>query len=420
MTNIKKNDAIAFLIAISMLIFALRGKFGAAVISLYVVILLFFLLKKAKIKFRRIEFLMGTFLLIFAVILHLCRSLSFEYYLFVGYFAAVLILTNSNLELYRKLWESLKLIAIFEAFGIYLQRFIPSLYYTFISFILPENVVSSIKSRLISGYCTGFSREISYTMFLIVIGLGLFIFNVGKEPEINSSIDRWRRWLIVIFLFGALFISGKRATLVFFVLSIFIVNFIVSRSKLKLLKYIAIGFFGIALVYFTFPLWSKIEALQRVVELLKFISTKDLIGITNGRNIIYETAISLWKSNKWFGIGWGNFKYSMSDNLWFSGYDVHNCYLQVLCETGIIGAVIYYLLTIAAIVNLVKCIHISHKQMKAHGNLAAFVGYIQLFFIMYCMTEPILYEYTDYIIYFICINVSSLIIKEYKKCYTYK
>ena len=37
--------------------------------------------------------------------------------------------------------------------------------------------------------------------------------------------------------------------------------------------------------------------------------------------------------------------------------------------------------------------------------------YIQIFFTFYCITEPILFEYPDYIIYFISVNIIGIITK---------
>lgn len=409
---IKVSSVLSALIASSMLMFALRGKAGAVVITICILAIVLFQITQRKIK-TNYCFFYAIYVFIFAVILHYTRSYSFEYYLLIGYLAASILLLNSKLDLYNKLWPMLGYISIFQAVGIYMQWFLPSVYYSILSIILPSSVVSAIKGRLVAGYYTGFCREVSYSMFFIVIGLGIYIFKMiqHKNGILSAQI---KRFLGILFLLGALILSGKRATLLFFVVTIFTILFIKSRDRLKFFKYMAwcIGF--IIVIYLTYPLWSKIPSLARIVELLEFISEDDLVGITNGRIAIYEKAIELWKSNPIYGIGWGNFKYSISESIWYSGFDVHNCYLQILCETGIIGAVFYYGLTIFAIINLIRCILVT-RETKNNHNLALLAGFIQIFFSIYCITEPILYEYSDYIIYFIAINVSCLILKETKK-----
>ena len=277
---------------------------------------------------------------------------------------------------------------------------------------LPSSVVMSIKDRLIQGYYTGFTREISFTMFLIVIGLGIYIFDILKKKNGKSDLNyKISKYIKIALLFTALFISGKRATLIFFLLSIFIIQFIKSKDPLKILKYLITCSGIVFLIYATFPIWSKINYLSRIVELLNFIKDKNIIGITNGRNLIYKNAIDLWNNNIIFGIGWGNFKYLVNRSLWYSGYDVHNCFLQILCETGLIGAIIYCFITILSFTRMIKCVR---KYRDSGDNssyrLATIVAFIQVFFIIYSITEPILYEYTDYIIYFISINITDILL----------
>lgn len=417
MFKIKKNDLISILIGMSTLVFAFRGKFGAIIIILYSALLFLNLIKNPSLQIIPLDFLWGLFFLIHAIILHFIRSTSFKFYLFIGYLAIIFIFMCMKLENYNFLWKTLKYISIFEALGIYLQKIVPNIYYNIMSTVLPVTVIESIKNRMTNGYYTGFSREISYSMFLIVVGLGLYIFDVSFENHKNINVKNIKKGIIILFLFSALLISGKRATLFFFIGTLFIIYFLKSKSKFKIIKYTSIVIVGIVALYISFPVWSKIKVFQRVVELVNFAIAKDIDGITNGRAAIYIMASDLWEKNKWFGIGWGNFKYSIPDNLWFSGFDVHNCYLQVLCENGIIGAIFYYSLIICCIINFIRTIKILPKINLKHQKLALFAAYMQVFFILYSVTEPILYEYTDYIIFTISVNVTSLIVKDYKKSF---
>ena len=343
----------------------------------------------------------------FAFAVNYLRSLSPEYYLIIGYLAAVVLLIESSSKYYDGIWIWFKRIAVFEALGIYLQWILPGVYYPLVSIVLPNEVVASIRNRLAAGYYTGFSREVSYTMFLIVVGLGIYIFLEGKKKR---TVD----YAIEALLFGALFVSGKRATLLFCIVGIFITQFINSRDKLKILKYaFRVALFVVA-VWFSYPWWSQIPALSRLTEIIQYLSLQDVIGVTNGRTVIYNNAIQLWRTNIWFGIGWGNFKYSIMNNLWYSGFDVHNCFLQVLCETGIIGLIFYILLVSMSVINVYRSIQLMHKTKEIDAiNKAVFCGFVQVFFILYSLTEPILYEYTDYMIFFCCFSSTSILLREY-------
>ena len=412
MTKIKTTTLLSLLISLSMLCYAIRGNAGAIVITMLVFIFSVYLIKGKKIN-KSLSMIYGAFILAFALLIGIIRSCNFEYYLFVGYFGAVLVLFNSNLDVYKNIWNFLGKISIFEAIGVFFQKLFPSFYNSCISLVLPSSVVMSIQNRLLGGYSTGFTREISFTMFLIVIGLGIYIFDLLKIDDVKIDKNyKIKKYLIILFLFLALLISGKRATLLFFIVTLFIVEFMKSKNPLKFLKYFVIGGGALFLIlYISFPLWSKISFLSRIVELLNYIGDKNIIGITNGRVVIYQHALELWKHNPLFGIGWGNFKYMVGSSYWYSGYDVHNCFLQILCETGLVGAVLFVILTISSIYRLVKCV----KKSRECGNdyyykLSILVTYIQVFFITYSFTEPILYEYTDYIIYFVSINITDLLL----------
>ena len=204
--------------------------------------------------------------------------------------------------------------------------------------------------------------------------------------------------------------------MLFFVIALFITQFNRSRDKLKILKYTFIVVILIAFIWGTYPIWSKFSVLSRLTEIIQYLSLKDMVGVTNGRTVIYTNAIQLWHTNNWFGIGWGNFKYSVIDSLWYSGFDVHNCFLQILCETGIVGAVFYAILCFFSICNSCKLILLTNKSCETNdSNKANFCGYIQIFFILYSLTEPILYEYTDYMIFFCSFACTNNLLYNYRK-----
>lgn len=406
-TELSKNKILSFLFAISLVVFSFRGKYGGILIGLILIIEFLFLLKEKKLRLKLcFENIWVLFVLIFAVISNAIRTINFEYYLQLGYLLAVVVLLNLDLNKFEDFFKYVKFISIFEAFSIYLQKFLPSIYYSIISIILPDDVVFQITKRFSEGYLTGFSREVSYTMFLISIGIGMYWFNC----TFNNTTTTKKNVVPILFLFGALILSGKRATLLFSIISLFITSFIVSRDKLKIIKYSMIFIILFMIVIFTYDFWSKIPSLQRIVELLSFIKDNDFIGITNGRTIIYETAINLWNTNPLTGIGWGNFKYAVPSSLWFSGFDVHNCFLQVFCETGYIGGILYIILIIGSLIKVVTCNYKFRNEKSDIRSLTKFLCYVEFYFVLYSITEPILYEYTDYIIFFICINTTSLLL----------
>lgn len=402
LNKLRASSLISFFLAASMLLYSLRGKVGAAAISALMLLLSIGLLnikRKGCPNGNRVAFI---FLICFAFAFNILRSLSPQYYLIVGYLVTPIILLDTNILNYNRFWKWLRIIAIIEATGVYTQRFFPQLYFLLMKQIMPGNVMESLVIRQMNGYYTGFTREVSYTMLFIVVGLGLYIYKF-------NDLDKKKRIISIIYLLVSLFLSGKKATLVFFVFAFFIVQFILSNSKLKILKYISIAVIAIFLIAILYPIWGNMTIFSRMNELIHNISIRDYTAMTSGRTRIYEHAISLWETNKWFGIGWGNFKYSVPSKFWYSGFDVHNCLLQVLCETGIIGLLFYVIVNIYCFINSIRAVYICKKHNKNMFNLSVFCCFFELFFFLYSMTEPILYEYPDYVLFFVCFSCSNIL-----------
>lgn len=407
--KIKPGKLMTALLALSIILYAFRGKLGAIFITGTIILTVIVVFRQKMRSYSVVNVFTAFFLILFAVLFHVLRSVSPQYYLIVGYLAAALLLLDTREAHLKDLWKWLRLISLFEAAGIFLQLLIPGLYYRLMGIILSPAVIAGIKERRSSGYYTGFSHEVSFTMFLIVVGLGLYLYEAGLK-------NNYKKWLPIAFLFAALFVSGKRATLVFFVGTVFLVQYVIGERKGRLMKYGACAVAGVLALWVFYPVWSRIPALHRINEFVQYFAAGDLAGMTSGRTAIYENAIKLWNTNRWFGIGWGNFKYMVPDTAWYSGFDVHNCFLQILCETGIIGLVFYAFICTASIVNSIKCINCFRRQKSSGSyNLAVFCCYMQMFFILYSLTEPILYEYTDYVIFFVCFGCTNLLLKKRKK-----
>ena len=405
MKKITIRDISSFLIAFSMLLYALRGNYGAIAISCLIMIEIVVLLtKKNGKRIPKGNSYAAAFLIVFAFFFQMTRTISFEYYRIIGYLATALLLFDAKPGQYNSLWKWLKAISIFEAIGVFVQLLIPNIYYFIMSFLVSDEMLSSIRERLLTGYYTGFTHEVSYTMFLIVIGLGIYIY--------QSDLKRNKRSLVpIIFLSLALVVSGKRATLVFFIAAFFLVQFIKSDSKVKILKYTAVVLGVIAIIWITYPYWSKLQAFSRINTFIAFFQVRDYTAMFSGRSMIYEDAVKLWQTNPWFGIGWGNFKYSVASTAWYARFDVHNCYLQILCETGIVGAALFLGIIVTSVVNSIKAVFIFRRNMDVNNyRLSLFCCFIQIFFLLYSLTEPILYEYTDYVIFMICFSCSNILV----------
>jgi len=152
-------------------------------------------------------------------------------------------------------------------------------------------------------------------------------------------------WLTIAIIFLGSFFTYTRNIYIMLALSVLIMPFMAARNRRT---YALIALTAVMLVAVMAPIWME--------------NTEFSNRLTNVRNIdarveMNGTAINLINDNLWFGIGWGNYtaavvKYftsaaqligSVSPTTGkMSPLTVHNTYLFVLSEEGVIGATLYF------------------------------------------------------------------------------
>lgn len=394
--EITLNQLADFFLVLSIYLYAYRGNIGAIVAIFSIVSRIF--CGKILINRNTLNTFWCLFLLLFAVFLYLIRTLNFEFYVFVAYATSCILLICSKQVNYAFVFKGLFYISVFCLIGVLFQFLIPSGFNWIIVKVFPSDVSSAIISRATNGYVTGFTREVSYSTLFLSYGLMYVFF---RDKKLSYKII-WG----LIFVF-ALLLTGKKAQPIFCVLSILLVFFIGSKNIIKKLKICLAVAIVLLLIAATYPIWKNISFLSRVVSFIEAVlNDGNEIGLTSGRTVLYERALELWEQNKWFGIGWTNFRelgaYGSSQyTTWFQYFDVHNCYLQVLCENGIVGMIIYVALVISTLVCLIRYIRKSKKR-----SVLLTACYL-LFFFLYSITGTCLYTDSCFIIFFLCISYLS-------------
>nr|WP_300912642.1 O-antigen ligase family protein [uncultured Acetatifactor sp.] len=200
---------------------------------------------------------------------------------------------------------------------------------------------------------------------------------------------------LFIMAFGALILTEKRGHLLFCIGSIIFSYYVYNREGIaKIVKRIFEVIIVLIPMYLVvgmiFP--SAFRVLNRFSGLF---SGKD---ISNGRFHFWLVAIKLFFSHPLRGIGWE--KYMDVAKIY---HNVHNVYLQLLCETGIIGLLIF----LGFILNNFITIHKINKDRFFYylpSNIKLnliFSEVIQIFFILYCLTGNCLYDNT---LFFYCVG----------------
>ena len=125
-------------------------------------------------------------------------------------------------------------------------------------------------------------------------------------------------------------------------------------------------------------------------------------------------AIQMFKEDPLFGKGWLQFgrlhpTYNSGDEIF---RNVHNVYIQLLCESGIIGTVLIVGLMAYTIIITIKRILVINKTRTANQELLflVFSFSYQLFFLLYGITGNPLYDVQTLFPYMLCCGIT------YKYC----
>ncbi|MFC4632714.1 O-antigen ligase family protein [Dokdonia ponticola] len=201
-----------------------------------------------------------------------------------------------------------------------------------------------------------------------------------------KHIGRWKIVSIVSLVVGTsalLFIGARTAVLGAIIYGVIFLGYtIVDSARKKTIiasfKKVVLPFLGILIVsYFFATNINRIEASKANTfnqllfapssnsDIKKNKSSEDkkgLVSYGSGRGIYYEMAFDDFTSHPIFGLGLGNWKLSNKDKF-FANFKidkfiyplrVHNDFLQVLAEVGIVGFITYFLMFVVLIFSILK------------------------------------------------------------------
>ncbi|MGN0470457.1 MAG: O-antigen ligase family protein [Acutalibacteraceae bacterium] len=250
-------------------------------------------------------------------------------------------------------------------------------------------------------YKSGLASNYSANGIYISVALILIVAELFIKYQLHNKINA-KQIVLLILTVSALLLTSKRGHLVFSALAIIIVFFLALRGRIsnKIVKFvgIAIALIGIFMIASYF-----IPALNNTFERLFNAQTKD---ISMGRFNFWDYAMAAFNDNKLFGIGWFGFRFMNTNTAHSSGYfDAHCVYIQLLCETGIIGFVVtlYAILSnwVKGIIEL-RSIDAKENTERADTKVIAFSCLWQTFCLLYAFTGNMLYDRT-FLIYILSI-----------------
>ncbi|MED9970157.1 MAG: O-antigen ligase family protein [Ruminococcus sp.] len=311
--------------------------------------------------------------------------------------------------------------AIFYALATLVLAMVPSFYEQNVIPLFSAADQISLKRTNEMGYFAGLTSHYSHNAMFMSLGVGLF----GSMIICRQFKSNKRILMILGFILCAvvLLLTGKRGHVIFSGVALVVTYYIYNSDKKgrRLLKMLLVFGFLIAAIYILsnfFP--SLLNFLRR------FNETEEAGNIYSGRDKLIELAYELFQTSPVFGIGWYGFRYVHIQRMpWFTNMvHVHNVYMQLLCETGIVGFTIYMAFFVK---NYYQCIRLSIAERKKKcivpnefSFILSFSVFMQTFFLLYCMTGNPLYDNIVFFPYILVSMMTIIITKNYGPSYLRK
>lgn len=286
-----------------------------------------------------------------------------------------------------------------------------NVFFTFFFFAFPQfydpvinfyGYIPSGTSGGTAGYRAGIANHYSQNgIFISVLFMMLVIYIMAGFSFNKRVVKHIKSIVFTVAVFVALLLTGKRGVLVWSLLAIIVTYLISSKHK--------IGKIG-KLILIILAAFGVLQILSEIVPAISYVFERfqDIGDDTASleRLAMWKLAYEKFKTSPIFGTGFWSYRNHYANNLaafWhpnvkrYQYLDAHNVYIQVLCETGIIGETIY----LAAIGMLL------FQTIKLAGNIyvldsvelrfgVMFSLCIQLFYCAYSLTGNCLYDIVFY------------------------
>lgn len=289
-----------------------------------------------------------------------------------------------------------KIICAFSLIGmisVFVQFAKPELVNIFLITVLRpwayENIMWSYN---VDGTYTGLTASVSMASFSMAIIFFVAVQKILCANKTNSTLEKetstilnYINCLVAFLALFGIILTSKRgifiATIIAFLLSI-VLDKDIKIQEIEKRHIIAIG---IGIVLSIIGIIYLVETNDYVIA---FISRFTGNNITTGRNVFYENAIRIFSQGS---VGTLLIGYGTGSAYLINKTGLHNVYLQILFDHGLIGLALYGSFFIINIRNAIK-------------KRYFFSMCLQIVFLIYCITGNPLYDYYFFIPYllFVC------------------
>ena len=284
--------------------------------------------------------------------------------------------------------------------GLGVQMLLPQVYNSYVRPIFTGGG-STILMWMERGYgYNGFTYQLANTANNLIIAEAFCLY------FFEELFPKYHRKKLIYWAFFSLFVisvllTGKR-TYALMAIGIPSIVYIVERrlssgTFFLLLFGVFLTIIGVNYFIDNASLFENSKYIHRLSETVSSSQSGD--NWTSGRQELAAQAIEFFSENPLLGIGVNHFHQMSPEHT-----DVHNSYLQVLCEQGIVGFILF-------IIPLFFCLLRTISYMKRHYNDCIQINYlkislfIQFYFIIYALTGNVVIDFSCFSMYFLAIAI---------------
>jgi O-antigen ligase len=340
-----------------------------------------------------------------------------DYYSYLFFYVAgfvFLMVAKVDIKAYGASFSFIKIAGIIYALGSITQYFFTDSFNKFIFNFTTPYSQASITSLVQNNYYPGFGfgrTPIAPGYISIAMGLVLSFWDNYRNKLKLYYLD------IIIFsiLFFGLIITGKRSILLWTIISLPLAYYHLGHGREKysrvLRTLVALAMLIIILIT-AVQFSDELPFLNRLSNLYSIVLSGEVTGSVAVRLSFYQVAWAIFLENPLFGVGWMQFRTLASLD-----HHVHNVYLQLLTEMGIVGFIVVMAPFIYTYYATCKALNRFYEQSNKVNSFwkkgLAFSLYYQTFFLLYCISDNPFFELIFMLMYFLAISiVNSFIVLE--------
>ena len=288
----------------------------------------------------------------------------------------------------------IKLAAFILSIYLIVTKVYPSVYWDNVYPHLSEMAQQEANMLVNDGYGIPIGASSTYADYVIMIAI-LIVFGeliyIIKKNNIKRILFSF---LCLVIYFAAMLVENRRSEVLMMIVTLVILFFLVLKPRLQIdfSRKISLLIKVIILLVIAIVVCSQIGLLDRFSSTFDSLlnSSRTVNGVSSGRMDLWSSAWRLFTQNPVFGIGWEQF---MTRN--FYEHEVHNTYLQFLCETGVVGFVLLMIPIIAVLRLGIKQLRrfINYGSEYCYLKMISIVGVgVQLFFLLVNIIDPAFYH----------------------------